>query len=100
LTVDNIEAAAEDVITITNTVWERPDAVPCEPTIRVAFLVMLLLTGIGGFRPKALVHFPFKQIQVAVVKDPKDQSRTKIAITFRVQIIKKRRSSRGTQPKW
>jgi hypothetical protein len=100
LTVEKVEATAEDIITVANTVWERVLAVPCAPTIRVAFLAMLLLAGIGGFRPKALLRFPFKQIQLAVIRDPKDRSRTTIAVTFQVPIIKKRRSSRGTQAKW
>ena len=100
LTVEKIEAAAEDVINIAYTVWERADAVPRAPEIRVVFLAMLLLAGIGGFRPKALLHFPFKQIRLVIVRDPQDRSSTKIAVTFRVPIIKKRRSSRGTQPKW
>ncbi|KAI9658227.1 MAG: hypothetical protein M1821_002359 [Bathelium mastoideum] len=100
LGVEKIEATKEDLIIIAHTVWERPEAVPCAPKVRLAFLAMLLLAGIGGFRPKTLVHFPFRQIEVAVVRDPRDRSKTKLAVTFRVKIIKKRRSSRGTHAEW
>ncbi len=57
--VEKIEAAAEDVIGIANIVWERPDCVPCVPRIRISFLAMLILAGIGGFRPKALLDFNY-----------------------------------------
>jgi hypothetical protein len=93
--VEKIEAVAEDVNGIANIVWERPDCVPCAPRIRISFLAMLILAGISGFRPKALLNFTFNQIQLAIIRDPKDQSRTKITVTFQVPIVKKRRSTIG-----
>jgi hypothetical protein len=98
--VEKIEAAAEDVIGIANIVWERPDVIPCTPIIRVALLALLVLAGIGGFRPKAILGFKFNQVLLAIVREQKDRSRTKIAVTFRIPIVKTRRSSKGTKAKW
>jgi hypothetical protein len=100
LTFEKIEAAAEDVIGIANTIWEQPRVVPCAPVTWLGFLGILLLAAIGGFRPKAIVNFRFKQVKLAVVRDPIDRSKTKIAVTFQVPIVKKRQSSQGSKAKW
>lgn len=84
---------------IASVVWQRPDIIPCSPVVRLSFLAKLILHGIGGFR-KALRNFKYKQIQLAVVRNRKGRSETEIAATFRVPIVKERRTSRGKKPKW
>jgi hypothetical protein len=100
LLADKIEAPAEDVIAIAHVVLERPDLIPAEPVARLSFLAKLGLHGIGGFRSKALKDFKYKQIQLAVIRNRKGRSETEIAATFRVPIVKERRTSRGKRPKW
>ncbi|KAF4632838.1 hypothetical protein G7Y89_g5286 [Cudoniella acicularis] len=79
---------------------ERPDVIPCTPIIRVSFLALLVLARIGSFRPKAILGFKFNQVLLAIVRDQKNRSRTKIAVTFRILIVKTRRSSKGIKAKW
>jgi len=100
LLVEKIEAPPEDVIAIANIVLERPDLIPCEPTVRLSFLSELVLRGIGGFRSKALRNFKYKQVQLSIVRNRKGRSETEIAATFRVPIVKERQTSRGKKPKW
>ena len=97
---EKIEAPAEDVIAIANVVWERPDLIPCMPVVRLSFLAELMLRGIGGFRSKALRNFKYKQVQLSVVRNRKGRSDTEIAATFRVPVVKERRTSRGKKAKW
>jgi hypothetical protein len=66
--MEKIEATAQDVVTVAQAVWERPDLVPGPPKIRVGFLAMLLLASIAGFRPKALQKIKYSQISFSLVK--------------------------------
>ena len=97
---EKIEAPAEDVIAVANIVWERPDLIPCAPVVRLSFLAELMLRGIGGFRSKALRNFKYKQVQLSIVRNRKGRSGTEIAATFRVPVVKERRTSRGKKAKW
>ncbi|OCK91338.1 uncharacterized protein K441DRAFT_223485 [Cenococcum geophilum 1.58] len=47
LTFEKIEATAEDVIVLLNTLWERADDIFCQPRTRLSFHGTLL-GGIGG----------------------------------------------------
>ena len=95
---EKVEATAQVVFLIAQTVWERPDVVVCKPRVRVGFLAMLLLASIGGFRPKALLKFRYSQITLAVVRDPKrDSVRTNLVATIRTPVVKRRT---GSGQKW
>jgi len=94
------EATAEDVIAVANIVWERPDLIPCTPVVRLSFLCELILRGIGGFRSKALRKFKYKQVRLSVVRGRMRSSETEIAATFRIPMVKERKSSQGKRPKW
>jgi hypothetical protein len=97
VTVDKIEVTEEDIVVILNTIWTRADAIPCEPDTRVSFHAVLLLAAIGGFRPTALMRIPYRQMHLAVVRDPEDRMKTRIVATIAIKIVKKKRSLR--QPK-
>ena len=91
---------AEDVIAVANIMWERPDLIPCTPVVRLSFLAELMLRGIGGFRSKALRKLKYKQVQLSVVRSRKCPSKTEIAATFRIPMVKERQTNRGKRPKW
>lgn len=53
------EATAEDIVLLIKTLWRRADDIPCSPLLRISFHNMLLLAGIGGFRPGILVNIKY-----------------------------------------
>ena len=79
--------------------WERLDVISYILITRVAFLALLVLVRISGFRLKAILGFKFNQVLLAIIRDQKDRSRTKIAVTFRILIVKTRRSNKGIKAK-
>lgn len=50
LTFEKVEATANDMLVFLDTLWERAEDIPCQPTTRVSFHGIVLLAGIGGFR--------------------------------------------------
>jgi len=72
LTFEKIEATAEDVIILLNTLWERADDISCQPRTRLCFYGTLLLGGIGGFRQATIRRLTYGDINLAVVRDPSD----------------------------
>lgn len=63
---------------VLNTTWTRAADIPCSPSDRHSFHSTVLLAGFG-FRPGSIVNFPYKHVQLAVVRDPKDRTRRTLA---------------------
>jgi hypothetical protein len=76
MTIEKKEATDEDIILLRNTLWQRANNVRYNPNTRVSFHAILILQGIGGFRPIALMRLPYGQVHLAVVQDPKNLIKT------------------------
>lgn len=96
-TFEKVEATAEDIIVVLNTLWERAGDINCEPDTRLAFHAVLLTAGIGGFRPASMMRLPYRQVSLAVVRDPNDRTRTRLVATIVVKKNKKKRASRSSR---
>ncbi|KAK7448730.1 hypothetical protein Landi51_06406 [Colletotrichum acutatum] len=83
-TFEKVPATAEDITLYLDVLWRRAMDVRCSPKTRIAFHAVLLLSSIGGFRPGTLMQMPFSQVQLAVVRDPLDKSRTQLVATFTI----------------
>ncbi|KAI8244898.1 hypothetical protein K4K57_009190 [Colletotrichum sp. SAR 10_99] len=47
-------------------------------SLRVGTHLGLLLMGLGGFRPETIMGLPLQQVEMAVVRDPSDKTKTKL----------------------
>ncbi|OAG03631.1 uncharacterized protein CC84DRAFT_1177611 [Paraphaeosphaeria sporulosa] len=70
LTFKKIEATAEDVIVLLKTLCQRADDIPCQPSTRVSFHGILLLAAIRGFRRATITSIKYRDVSLAVVRDP------------------------------
>ena len=77
------EATSEDLFLILNTIWQRADLAPCEPDVRTDFCIAILLAGITGFRPGALVPLRYDQVELSLIRDPTTR-RTMLTATIRL----------------
>ncbi|KAK1975228.1 hypothetical protein LZ30DRAFT_638987 [Colletotrichum cereale] len=82
-TFEKMSTTAEDITRQLDTLWRRAVDIRCSANVRVAFHAILLLSSIGGFRPGALMNIKYKQIGLAVVRDPATH-RTHLVVTVRV----------------
>ncbi|KAK2006506.1 hypothetical protein LZ32DRAFT_622904 [Colletotrichum eremochloae] len=82
-TFEKMSTTAEDITRQLDTLWRRAIDIRCSPSVRVAFHAILLLSSIGGFRPGTLMNITYKQIGLAVVRDPVT-NRTHLVVTVRV----------------
>ncbi|KAL8285643.1 hypothetical protein RB600_009869 [Gaeumannomyces tritici] len=83
-------ATDRDIILFLRTLWTRAKDIPCSRRVRVAMHSIILLAGIGGFRPGTLFQLSYSQVQLAVVRDPSTQTRKLVAeVTIRQNKVKK-----------
>lgn len=84
------EMTENDIVLLLDTLWRRADDIPCTPKTRVAFHSVVLMTGLGGFRPEVLMSFLYNQISLWVVRDESTPTRTRIVGTPTVYQNKQR----------
>jgi hypothetical protein len=60
----------------------------------------MVLQATGGFRPKAMRDFKYKQLKLALLTNRNGESKPEIAATFRVPVVKERRENQGKKAKW
>ncbi|KAF2731199.1 hypothetical protein EJ04DRAFT_16250 [Polyplosphaeria fusca] len=94
LTFEKIEATDEDTVVLLNTLWQRADDIPCRPSTRLSFHGTLLLAAIGGFRRGTIERLRYRDVCLAVVRDPNDRSKTKLVVTPTIGKNKLRRATR------
>ncbi|KAF3763129.1 hypothetical protein M406DRAFT_331693 [Cryphonectria parasitica EP155] len=82
------EATAEDIILLIRTLWQQSIDIPCAPIIRIAFHLVVLLSGIGGFRPGCLMDLKYSQIALDLMLDSKGERR--LVATFTIYQNKQR----------
>ncbi|KAF6808160.1 hypothetical protein CPLU01_15711 [Colletotrichum plurivorum] len=77
-TFTKVATTAADITLYLDTLWRRADDIRCSPSKRVAFHAVMLLSCIGGFRPATLLQLLFRQVELSVVRDPMDASKTQL----------------------
>jgi hypothetical protein len=88
-TFEKIEAVPEDVRVLLNTLWTRAADINCAQNERFSFHAILIIAGIG-FRPGAVVKIPYKQVKLAVVRDPQHLDRRNLAVSITLRQNKQR----------
>ena len=81
-TFEKHEATGEDLVFILHMFWLRPDLIPCDPDARLDFHISTLIGGVAGFRPGERMSIFYDQIEMKVVRDPEDASRTNLVATI------------------
>lgn len=82
------EATDEDIMIILNVLWQRADCIHAEPSVRHAFHCVVLLLGIGGFRPgvvlgsKASDGLKYGDVDLMLVRDG---SAAKLVVTIAIK---------------
>ncbi|KAK1983860.1 hypothetical protein LZ30DRAFT_687313 [Colletotrichum cereale] len=71
------EATTDDILKMLDAIWANARDIPCSPKTRVSFAWVVILGGLCGFRPEVLMNMTYRQIQMAMVRDP---SNTETAI--------------------
>jgi 6-pyruvoyl-tetrahydropterin synthase len=94
LTFQKIEATAEDVLVLLNTLWARADDIPCNTSTRLSFHGQLLLAAIGGFRRATILELNYEDVALAVVRDPDNRLKTKLVVTPTIGKNKQKRATR------
>ncbi|KAF1973216.1 hypothetical protein BU23DRAFT_568519 [Bimuria novae-zelandiae CBS 107.79] len=75
-------------------ICQRAADIPCQPSTRVSFHGILLLAAIGGFRRATIASVKYRDVCLAVVRDPNDRSKTKLVVTPTIGKNKLKRASR------
>ncbi|MCJ1426159.1 hypothetical protein MMC29_004061 [Sticta canariensis] len=99
LTFDKIQVTAEDIYVLLNTLYERADDIPCQPRTRLGYHGIVTLAGIGGFRISTILTLKYRDVSLALVRDPDDRSRAKLVLTLTIAKNKLRRATRVTRAK-
>lgn len=80
----------EDVVLFLSTLWGSAHLIPCEPDARLSMHGAVLLEAVAGFRPQEILGMSFRDVELAVVRDPVNRDRTRLVATITVKRIKRR----------
>lgn len=81
-----VAATPSAVRTVLHNLWMKAAYIPCIPLMRLYVHVIILLSALGGFRPKSLRTIKFSQFQLGFINLP--GGRTKLACEVRIKRIK------------
>jgi len=90
-----VEMTPADIKVFLETLWLRADDIPCTPPVRVSFHSVVLLLGIGGFRRGMVLGLKFRQVQLAIVRDPDHRKKIRLVATITIARNKLKRAARG-----
>jgi hypothetical protein len=52
--------------------------------MRLAFHIIILLSGIGGFKPGKLIGVPYENVRIALIRDPADRAKVKVVVYIKI----------------
>ncbi|KAK6205733.1 hypothetical protein LQW54_008313 [Pestalotiopsis sp. IQ-011] len=84
-TFDKAEMTSDDIIVLLTAFWTRGADVACTPSIRLAFHTLVLLSGIGGFRPGVLMDLSYSNVRIGLVRDPGDRAKVKLVAHIKIK---------------
>ncbi|KAK1657565.1 hypothetical protein BDP55DRAFT_623481 [Colletotrichum godetiae] len=90
------EATIDDILTFIDTLWTRASDIPCSAATRLAVHTTVLLDSLGGWRLGTLMNFKYRDIEMAVVRDPEDHERTALTATINVEQNKRQANKAQT----
>jgi hypothetical protein len=67
------------------TVWARAAILGIDPSKRVSFHGNTLISAAGGFRPGCLGDLRYRDVIMAILRDPDDPSRVRPAATITIR---------------
>lgn len=73
------------------TLYERAVNVPCLPRVRLSFHHCLFLGGLTGPRLSTMLRLLYRDVALAVVRDPHNPKKTKIVATITIGKNKQQR---------
>ncbi|KAI3333971.1 hypothetical protein F4824DRAFT_512558 [Ustulina deusta] len=73
------------------------EAIYAKPQARISFHSKFLLAAIRGFQRGILRGIKYSQLQVAALRDPNNQSRTKIIVTIKIRRNKIKKTAQTTR---
>ncbi|KAJ5011151.1 hypothetical protein K4K57_006155 [Colletotrichum sp. SAR 10_99] len=92
------EATDEDILRVLSGLWERADDIPCAPAARVSFDWTLNLLGVTGFRISEVINIPYNQVELGMVRNPSDPTRTALVATIHLEHRKQKTNAvKGAQ---
>jgi len=88
-----------DILLGLEKLWTEGEHINANPTIRHAFHGALLLSGIGGWRPKSVTMVHYRDVQLYWVRHPKEPSRTVTVARVTIHHVKLQKDvvNRGSQ---
>ena len=72
------EAIAKNIALFFDLLWIKVNAIVCSPTARVTFHTIILILGIGGWRPLVVINLKYKQVELGIMRDLTNKSRKKL----------------------
>ncbi|KAH0430377.1 hypothetical protein CcaCcLH18_07889 [Colletotrichum camelliae] len=92
------EATAEDILRVLGGLWGKADNIPCAPATRVSFDWTLNLLGVTGFRISEVINIQYSQVELGVVRNPSDPTRTALVATIHLEHRKQKTNAvKGAQ---
>ncbi|KAK2737261.1 hypothetical protein CKAH01_18851 [Colletotrichum kahawae] len=79
------EATIDDILTFIDILWTHASDIPCSAATRLAVHTTVFLDSLGGWKLGTLMNFKYRNIEIAVVRDPKDHKQTALAATINVE---------------
>ncbi|KAI0133446.1 hypothetical protein BJ170DRAFT_606345 [Xylariales sp. AK1849] len=83
-TFEKHEMTPDDIILLLGTLWSRGTDISCDAKIRIAFHGVLLLAGIGGFRPGVIMQLKYDQVRLGLVRDPLKPDKKRLVATIKI----------------
>ncbi|KAI3552370.1 hypothetical protein CSPX01_00119 [Colletotrichum filicis] len=93
---DEFATTIDDILTFIDTLWTRASDIPCSAATRLAVHTTVLLDSLGGWRLGTLMNFKYRDIEMAVVRDPEDHERTALTATINVEQNKRQANKAQT----
>jgi len=80
---------AESLLVLLDTLWSRAEDIRIDPRARVDLHATLILAGFG-FRPGSLMGLRYNQIELRLLRDPKNPGQVISVATITIKQEKKR----------
>lgn len=84
-TFTKIEMTSDDIIVLLKAFWTRGLDISCTPSLRLAFHSVILMSGIGGFRPGVLMGLKYSNVRLGLVRDPGDRVKRRLVVHIKIE---------------
>jgi hypothetical protein len=75
---------SEDIVLLLRTLWSRATDINCNAKTRLAFHGVLLLAGIGGFRPGVIMQYKYDDVQIGLVRNSLRPDKKKLVAILKI----------------